>query len=262
MPIGLDHVTHINGRGSRLPHLVLDDVSLDFPAGQTVGILGPRGSGKSTLIRVLGGAVKPTSGRIKRQGSVSFPIGSFRWMHRFLTGRENVRFLARVYDLDPAPIVDFVAEATGLGAAYDQPIIGYSGDKRARLAFAASYAIPFDVYLGDEALIGGPPGFRDKVKEMTRARQRESSFVVATRSPAIVRMFCDVAGILYAGKIRLCDSVQEAVNEFVALQANGNGHGNGNGHADGSEADGAPPYEPAHPPGGGFWDDAENPDAA
>lgn len=217
MTIELKNVTRFNGIGGYAPHRVLDDVTFSFPAGKTTGLLGTRGCGKSTLVKLLIGSLPPTGGYIRRHGLVSFPIGSFGWMHRHMTGRENLRFLARVYGCDPRPIIDFVLAVSGLDAAIDMPVQSYSGEKRARLSFSACYAIPFDVYVADEFLIGGPPGFRDVCRRMVRERQASATFILATRSPALVRQFCDVAGILDGGKIRLSDTIQDAVADHAAL---------------------------------------------
>lgn len=219
MTIALERVTRINGLDNGHRHLVLDDVSLTFPEGRSIGILGTRGSGKSSLIKVLGGVLRPTAGKVVRHRRVSFPVGSFGWMNRYMTGRENLRFLARLYGIPENPIIDFVEEVSGLGRALDQYVGAYSGEKRSRLAFATSYAVPFDTYLADEFLVGGPPDFRDICKDLVRQRQRHSTFILATRSPALVRMYCDIGGILHEGRIQLYDSVQDAVMEYSALMA-------------------------------------------
>ncbi len=217
MTIALDHVTRFNGTGSVAPRCVLNDVSFMFPSGKTTGLLALRGSGKSTLIKILAGTLPVTGGRVHRRGLVSFPIGSFGWMHRHMTGRENLNFISRIYGLNPRPMLEFVADVSGLGAALEMPVASYSGEKRARLSFATSFAIPFDVYLADEYIIGGPPGFRDICRTIVRERQKQATFILATRSPALVRLFCDTAGVLHEGKIRMCDTVQDAVAEHAML---------------------------------------------
>lgn len=219
MTVVFERVSRINGLDNGFQHVVLNDISLTFPGGRSIGILGTRGSGKSTLIKLLSGSVRPTSGKVLCEGRVSFPVGSFGWMNRFMTGRENLRFLAQLYGIPPALIIDFVVEFSGLGYAIDQLVGAYSGEKRARLAFATSYAVPFDIYLADEYLIGGPPGFRDLCKTMVRQRQRHSTFILVTRSPALVRMFCDVGGVMHNGTLRLFETVQDAVLEFAAVTA-------------------------------------------
>jgi capsular polysaccharide transport system ATP-binding protein len=250
MTITLDRVTRINGLDNGHLSLVLDNVSVAFPEGRSIGILGTRGAGKTTLVRLLAGVLRPTAGRVLRHGRVSFPIGSFGWMNRFMTGRENLRFLARLYGLPPQRLIEDVATISGLGVALDQYVGAYSGDKRSRLAFATSYAVPFEVYLADEYLIGGPPGFRDVCKNLVRSRQRASTVILVTRSPAIVRMFCDVAGVLHDGQLRLYDDVQDAVLEHASLSAAM------------ASANGAGAEEPAETAASGFWDEEPAADVA
>src|SRR6185503_20386785 len=92
---------HVRG----LPHKkVLDSVSVEFPSGRNVGVLGLNGAGKSTLIRLLSGAEKPDSGTISRKGMVSFPLGFASIFHPDLTGRENVSFVSRIYALDESQV--------------------------------------------------------------------------------------------------------------------------------------------------------------
>src|SRR5262252_10027174 len=76
---------------------VLNDVSLTFEAGHNIGILGLNGAGKSTLIRLLAGSEMPDRGTIRRSARVSFPLGFGGTFHGALSGRENTRFLARIY---------------------------------------------------------------------------------------------------------------------------------------------------------------------
>lgn len=217
MGIRLDNVTRINGRGSVVPHVVLDSASFEFPAGKTIGILGPRGSGKSTLIRMLAGDLMPDRGIIRRSGLISHPVASLHWLNRFMTGRENASFICRLYGFEPKPVVDFMAGISALGPSLDLPLTTYSGEKRARFGFALTYAMPFETYIADEVLVGGPPWFRAACRDMLHARQKTSSFVLATRSPGMVRSFCDVAAILHKGQLKLCNSINEAIAEFKEL---------------------------------------------
>ena len=76
--------------------LVLDDIDFVFPSGLSVGVLGMNGAGKSTLLRLLSGADQPTSGRVRRNRRISWPV-SLSGFNGSLTGEENVRFFSRLY---------------------------------------------------------------------------------------------------------------------------------------------------------------------
>ncbi|MCK0196992.1 ATP-binding cassette domain-containing protein [Ancylobacter sp. 6x-1] len=214
--VDLDDVTKTY-RGKHGAKRVFENLSVRFPAGSAVGILGTKGSGKSTLIRLIGGSTLPDRGRIRRQGLVSPPIANTRAYHASLSGRENIHFVARVNGLDGPTASAFVENFTGLGATLDQPLSTYTRESRARFLFAASYALPFDVYIADEALFGGSGPFRERCAALVQARRAQASFIFATRSPQMLRRFADIGGVLHDGQLQLFDRVGDAIRTFLAL---------------------------------------------
>ena len=113
-------------------NLVLNDVSVTFPTGVSVGILGLNGAGKSTLLRIIGGSEPPDSGTVRKDIRVSWPIAFGGGFHPSLTGRENARFIARVYGEPSEKIERFTEEFTELGRYFDIPLKTYSSGMRAR----------------------------------------------------------------------------------------------------------------------------------
>jgi len=105
---------------------VLDHVSATFPFGMRIGILGMNGAGKSTLLRLLAGSEEPDRGRIVRGGRISFPIGFTGTFNPFYSARENVKFLAYIYDMDEAEVIDWVEDFAEIGAYFDMPVSTYS----------------------------------------------------------------------------------------------------------------------------------------
>src|SRR5213083_2231930 len=108
--IRLDRVSktyRVRGGGRKA---VLDNVSLTFEAGHNIGILGVNGAGKSTLIRLLAGSELPDRGVVRRHARVSFPLGFGGTFHGTLSGRENVRFIARVYGANVRPTMRYVED--------------------------------------------------------------------------------------------------------------------------------------------------------
>jgi capsular polysaccharide transport system ATP-binding protein len=215
--IVLDHVTkryrpHGGGHGK----LVLDDVTAVFEPGRTVGILGRRGTGKSTLIRLLAGGIHPDTGRVLRQGRVSFPVGTASPFVSTMTGRENAWFIARIYGADPAEVIRFVEMHSGLRGDFDRPFSSYTGDKRGRFLFTTAYALPFDIYVADESVVGGPPGFRDWCERLVDARRRTATLVFTTRRPRMLRRFADDGAILADGRLSFFETVRDTVLAFKA----------------------------------------------
>jgi capsular polysaccharide transport system ATP-binding protein len=141
---------------------ILKNVNLTVGQGEHVGILGQNGSGKSTLIRILSGSEKPTTGVVQRGMSVSWPLAFGGAFLNSLTGLDNVRFVCRLYGVDPKEQLPFVQDFTELGKYLREPVKSYSSGMRARLAFAVSMAIDFDCYLIDEIVAVGDDRFQRK----------------------------------------------------------------------------------------------------
>ena len=172
--ISLSHIRH-GYRTQQGFHTVLDDVCIDFDKGHSTAILGLNGAGKSTLIRIIGGAEHPRSGKVIRTSSVSWPVGFGGCFNGSLTGRENLRFVCRIYGADIHRVSNYVEDFSELGEYMDMPFKSYSSGMRAKLAFGLSLAIGFDFYLVDEAFSVGDAVFRAKAtRELERLKSSSS----------------------------------------------------------------------------------------
>src|SRR5206468_6423405 len=129
---------------------VFDQVNLTVAPGERDGILGRNGAGKSTMIRLISGAERPTSGRLERSMTVSWPLAFGGAFQGALTGVDNLRFICRIYGVEPEDKLGFVEEFSELGVYLREPVRSYSSGMRARLAFAISMIIEFDCFLIDE----------------------------------------------------------------------------------------------------------------
>lgn len=191
--------------------LVADNISLDFPAGVSVALLGRNGAGKSTLLKMIAGTMEPTSGRIVSNGTISWPVGFAGSFHPELTGLQNARFVARIYGVDTDELADFVEDFAELGAHFRLPFRTYSAGMRSRLAFGVSMGIAFDTYLVDEVTSVGDAAFRRKSAEVFRARMERAGAVVVTHSMDQVRQLCTAGAVLEAGKLVYYDDVEQAI---------------------------------------------------
>ena len=197
-------------------HQVLDNVSLTIPTDQSIGILGRNGAGKSTLLRLISGIESPDMGDVVRHVRVSWPIGFGGGFHGFLTGEENLRFVARIYGVDPAEVATKVREFAGLGEYFDMPIRTYSSGMRARLAFGLSMAIDFQVYLIDEVIAVGDKPFQERCRTTLKARRDHSSVIIVSHNMDTIRQFADRCAVLNDGKLTLFDDVDEAADVYEA----------------------------------------------
>jgi capsular polysaccharide transport system ATP-binding protein len=196
---------------------VLRGLDFQIGRGERVGFLGRNGSGKTTLIKLLGGVEMPTSGKIKREMSVSWPLGFGGGFQGSLTGYDNARFIARIYGYDYSEIRDFVEDFTELGIQLKMPVKTYSSGMRARLAFALSLAIEFDCYLIDEIIMVGDANFHHKCHTELFEKRSDRALVFASHSPELVREFCDRALVLDRGHGTVYPDVNQALEVYTAL---------------------------------------------
>ena len=113
--------------------VILDHASFRVELGNSLGILAPNGSGKTTIINMMAGLEKPDEGEITRKSRVSFPLGFMGGVISKLSAKENARYVAKLYGLDPDYIEAYTRWLCGLEEYYDFPVGTYSQGMRARL---------------------------------------------------------------------------------------------------------------------------------
>lgn len=190
--------------------IVLRDLCHSFPPGARVGILGRNGAGKSTLIRLVGGEDIPDSGRIVREGRISWPIGFGGCFHGRLTGRENLRFVSRIYGRSIRQVTDFVNDFAELGEYMDLPVGTYSSGMKAKLSFGLSMAMEFDFYLVDEVTAVGDAAFKKKCHETLDRRRAKAGLIMVSHSLETIKRYCDQALVLDKGGLKTFDSIDGA----------------------------------------------------
>ena len=196
---------------------VLNGITCSIPFGSSLGIVGVNGSGKSTLMRILAGVEAPTSGEVIRVGTVSWPLAAGSGFMPRLTGEQNVRFIARLYGLDPKDCIEFVRDFSELGPALKEECYTYSAGMRARLGFAASMAVAFDFYLVDEVVAVGDQRFQEKCRRAFAQRRRNATVVMISHQPATLQQFCDSAAILQGGRLIFYDTVEHAMRAYRSV---------------------------------------------
>lgn len=192
---------------------VMENVSMTFPDGRSVGLLGRNGAGKSTLLQMIAGTVPPTSGKIVTTGRISFPVGFAGSFHGELSGAQNCRFVARIYGVDTDELIAFVEEFAGLGVHFHLPLKTYSSGMKSRLAFGTSMGIAFDTYLVDEVTAVGDASFRARSDALFKQRMRNAGSVVVSHSMNQIRQLCDAVVILEDGHLVFHDDVDRGIRE-------------------------------------------------
>lgn len=214
--IQCENLTKSYPMGSGRKH-VLRGLNVQIARGERVGFLGRNGAGKTTLIKLIGGVEMPTSGKIKRTMSVSWPLGFGGGFQGSLTGYDNARFVARIYGHRYSDLRDFIEDFSELGPQLKMPVKTYSSGMRARLAFALSLAIEFDCYMIDEVIMVGDQNFHRKCHYELFEKRADRSLIFASHSAELVREFCNGAFVLDQGLGTMYSDVNEALDVYTNL---------------------------------------------
>lgn len=206
---------HVNG----IATVVADDVTLSFPTGKAIAVLGRNGAGKSSLLQMIAGTLQPDRGSIEVEGTVSWPVGLAQSFHPDLTGMQNTRFVARIFGVDRDRLEHFVQDFSGLEDRFHVPFRTYSQGMRARLGFALSMGIGFDTYLIDEVTAVGDAAFRQTCETALAERLEHRGAVVVSHSLGFVRRVCEAGVLLERGRAVWYNDIDAAIEAHQAAMA-------------------------------------------
>jgi ABC-type polysaccharide/polyol phosphate transport system ATPase subunit len=182
----------------------LQDVSFTVAPGQTYGVIGRNGSGKSTALKVVAGITKPTSGTVKVNGRISALIELGAGFHPEISGRENVFINGIMLGLSKREVTerfDDIVDFAEMREFIDAPVKTYSSGMYMRLGFAVAINVNPDVLLVDEVLAVGDEGFTHKcLDKFAEFKRRGKTILLVTHSLGLVERFCDEAIWLDGGK--------------------------------------------------------------
>jgi lipopolysaccharide transport system ATP-binding protein len=213
----------------------LRDVSLNISPGQTVGIIGRNGSGKSTFLQLAAGVLDPTEGVLHTRGRVAALLELGIGFNPEFTGRENVRLGATLLGLDPDTIearIPDIARFADIGHFFEYPVKLYSSGMHARLAFALVAHVDADILIVDEALAVGDAAFTQKCMRFMRDFRSRGTLCFVSHDAAAVINLCDSALWLDHGKLVAFDEARSVCREYqesVNLERRG-GYSNARSH--------------------------------
>jgi ABC-type polysaccharide/polyol phosphate transport system ATPase subunit len=197
----------------------LDDVSFEVPAGQTLGVIGRNGSGKSTALKLVAGITKPTSGTVAVRGRVSALIELGAGFHPEISGRENVFINGVMLGMSKRDIqrrFDEIVDFAELRDFIDAPVKTYSSGMYMRLGFSVAIHVDPDVLLVDEVLAVGDEGFTHKcLDKFAEFKRRNKTILLVTHSLGLVERFCDEALWLDGGKKRGQGDPKRVVGAYI-----------------------------------------------
>lgn len=194
---------------------ILKNINFQISKGEKIGILGRNGAGKSTIIRILSGIERPTSGSVYRDMNVSWPLAFGGAFHGALTGLDNLRFICRVYGKSTEDKIAYVQEFAELGRYFYEPVKTYSAGMRARLAFALSMVIDFDCFLIDEVVAVGDSRFQQKCQHELFELRKDRAMIIVSHDATYIKQHCDKAAVLNYGILHEFSDVDEAFRYYT-----------------------------------------------
>jgi ABC-type polysaccharide/polyol phosphate transport system ATPase subunit len=197
----------------------LNNVTVSVPRGQTLGVIGRNGSGKSTMLKLVAGITKPTSGTVTVNGRISALIELGAGFHPEISGRENVFINGIMLGLSKREVAqrfDEIVEFAELQQFIDAPVKTYSSGMYMRLGFAVAIHVDPEVLLVDEVLAVGDEGFTHKcLDKFAEFKRRGRTVLLVTHSLGLVERFCDEALWLDAGRIKGSGDPKRIVGAYL-----------------------------------------------
>jgi len=197
----------------------LSNVNVSVPRGQTLGVIGRNGSGKSTMLKLVAGITKPTSGSVRVNGRISALIELGAGFHPEISGRENVFINGIMLGLTKREVTqrfDEIVEFAELEEFIDAPVKNYSSGMYMRLGFAVAIHVDPEVLLVDEVLAVGDEGFTHKcLDKFAEFKRRGKTILLVTHSLGLVERFCDEALWLDAGRIKGSGDPKRIVGAYL-----------------------------------------------
>jgi len=191
--------------------VILDRATFRVELGQSLGILAPNGSGKTTIIKMMAGLLRPDEGTIRRTCRISFPLGGVVGVNPALSARANCRFFANLYGLDPDYVEAFCRWLTDIAEYFDMPVRTYSKGMGARFNLALMLSLEFDIYLIDEGMPSSTDvAFNRRAGGILRERLSSATVVIVSHQAKTLEKFCRSAAVLRDGRLHFFDTLEEA----------------------------------------------------
>lgn len=203
------------------------DISFELRRGECLGLIGRNGAGKTSLLKMLNGLVRPDHGRIEMRGRVGALIALGTGFNPILTGRENIYVNGSVLGLTKREIdakLDDIIDFADIREFIDSPVQSYSSGMQVRLGFAVATAMEPDVLLLDEVLAVGDAAFRNKCYRRVVSLRKKAAVIFVSHSMDQVARICDRTLVMSKGNVVSLGSVDGGVMAYEHLNDQGDDH--------------------------------------
>lgn len=196
------------------------DVSFAVEEGQSIGLVGHNGAGKSTILKLMTRVLEPTSGRVTTSGRIAALLELGSGFHPELSGRENVFLYGSLMGFSRKEMMrklPEIIEFSEIGPFLDTEVKHYSSGMYTRLAFAVATAVDPDILITDEVLAVGDEAFQRKcIDRIYGFRRAGKTIVFVSHALDVVRSLCDVAVWLDHGEMKAFGPAHEVVDAYLA----------------------------------------------
>ncbi|NJM09130.1 ABC transporter ATP-binding protein [Candidatus Gracilibacteria bacterium] len=198
----------------------LRDVSFRVEPGQSLGLVGHNGAGKSTILKLMTRILEPSSGSVSTQGRIAALLELGSGFHPELSGRENVFLYGSLMGFGRREMqqkLDAIVEFADIGPFVDTEIKHYSSGMYTRLAFAVATAVDPDILITDEVLAVGDEAFQRKCMERIYGFRRAGKTIIfVSHALDVVRSLCDVAVWLDHGVVQATGPAGQVIDAYLA----------------------------------------------
>ena len=211
--------TALRGKLKYQEFTALDHVSFTVKKGETLGLIGRNGAGKSTMLKVISGILKPTEGSVVCQGNVVPMLELGSGFDFDLTGRENIFLNGSILGYSEEFLnakYDEIVEFSELRQFIEAPIRNYSSGMLARLAFSIATVVQPEILIVDEILSVGDAQFQEKSKKrMLELMGGGTTVLFVSHSIEQIREMCKQVVWLEHGKVWAIGEVNEVCDCYV-----------------------------------------------
>ena len=200
--------------------LALNDLSFDVEKGETIGIIGHNGAGKSTILKLICRVTAPSKGKIYMNGRITSMLEVGTGFHPELTGRENVYLNGAILGMTKAEIdkkFDEIVEFSEVGQFIDTPVKRYSSGMKVKLAFSVASHLDSEIMIMDEVLAVGDVNFQNKcIDRMKQVAEKEGRTILyVSHNMATVKSLCNRCIVLSGGKKIFEGNTEEAIAIYM-----------------------------------------------
>ncbi|MCL5783765.1 MAG: ABC transporter ATP-binding protein [Patescibacteria group bacterium] len=196
----------------------LKDIIFEVKKGESIGVIGTNGSGKSTILKLIAGVLTPTKGKITVNGHISPLIELGAGFHPELTGRENIYLNGTILGLSKKEVdekLNDIIAFSELEEFIDTPVKHYSSGMYMRLGFSVAIHTKPDILLIDEILAVGDVAFQTKcLNKMEEFKKSGVTIFIVSHNMEMIKKFCHKAIMLSAGKVTFNGDCAQALEEY------------------------------------------------